>query len=212
MADSPDKLKSLTERPLIRRTAERSQRASCALAPTSTALCRAAWPCQLRPTDTGAPSHAAPGHDAAPPGLPCSLDGGSGGGSVSRPSGRRRRARDRRRGARPGATRACAPAMNTADRRATRGASGSSRPPPAPRSLPADAAARRSRGKPKRQSRKLDGASQPMRNTMAARRRLASLRPRVPSCSSTASPGAVRPRRRPGRSGSARAGRRRRGR
>jgi hypothetical protein len=46
---------------------------------------------------------------AAPP-LPRSLDGGCGGGSVSRPGGRQCRARDRLQGARPGATsqRSCA--------------------------------------------------------------------------------------------------------
>jgi hypothetical protein len=72
--------------------------------------------------------------------------GFSGAGSVSRPSGRRCRARDRLRGARPGASRACAPAMGAVGRPATRGAPRSSRPPPAPRSWPANAAARRSRG------------------------------------------------------------------
>ena len=69
--------------------------------------------------------------------------------AVSRPSGRRRRARDRLRCARPGATRACALPRAAADRRATRGASGSSRRPPGPRWSPAGAAARRSRGMPK---------------------------------------------------------------
>ena len=102
--------------------------------------------------------------------------------------------------------------MGTADRRATRRASGSSRPPPAPRSLPADAAARRSRGRRECQSRKLGAASQPMRNSAAVRRRPASLRlpvRRPASRSQASSPGSARPRRRPVRCGSARAGRRR---
>ena len=78
-ADSPDKLESWPERPLS--DAPRNVPSGfLVLLPTATSLGRAAWPCQLRPTDTGAPSHAAPGRDAAPPVLPCSLDGGSGGG------------------------------------------------------------------------------------------------------------------------------------
>jgi len=72
----------------VRRTAERSQRASCARAPTATALGRAAWPCQRCPTDTGAPSQVAPGRDAAPPVLPMQPGWGCRRWLISRPLGR----------------------------------------------------------------------------------------------------------------------------
>ena len=65
---------------------------------------------------------------------------------VSRPSGRRRGLVIGWQRARPGATRACALPRAAADRRATRGASGSSRRPHGPRSSPAGAAARRRSG------------------------------------------------------------------
>ena len=60
-ADSPDGQAGVVDgTSLIRRPAARPQRASFALAPTATTICRAAWPCHLR-------SHAAPGRDSAPP-------------------------------------------------------------------------------------------------------------------------------------------------
>jgi hypothetical protein len=75
--------------------------------------------------------------------------------------------------------------MDAVDRRATPGASGSSQPPPAPhagslwracpRSLPADAAARRSRGKPKCQSRKLAATRKTLGDVGANRAHLGKL-------------------------------------
>ena len=162
--------------PLIRPTAARSAWVILVRAPTTALIERTAgW---RQP-----PEHARKrvvrdwlGRSGAPPVPLGSLEGGCGGGwsvgpvaaGVGLVIGSRR--------ARPGATRACALPRAAADRRATRGASGSARRPPGPRSSPAGAAARRSRGTPKCPARTRGGASQPRRHTLAARRRPAARR------------------------------------
>ena len=173
-ADSPDKLESLTERPLSdppRSVPDGSFHLGAPPRRERTGRRRV-----NRPTHPKNVLRTHPGATVRRQ-CCCSLDGGAGGGWSVGPVaagvvlviGCAR--------ARPGATRACALARAAADRRATRGASGSSRRPHGPRSSPAGAAARRSRGTPKCPTRTRGGASPPRRNTVAARRRPAARRP-----------------------------------